>query len=126
MKKQASLRRKLLSWLIPLLLLLILVDSTILFKLAIDKLEKELDADLFASAKDVSKFLSNFGSAPKDIRLLENASHVFLKDEVDQILYSITDSQGQLLSGSKVLQSAKQIELDDSVDDKPERNHHYY
>lgn len=126
MHKQASLRRKLLSWLVPLLLLLIAVDSSLLFKLAIDKLEKELDADLFSSAKDVSQFLSNFGSAPKDIRLLENASHVFLKDEVDQILYSITDSQGHLLSGSKVLQSAKQIELDDSADDKPERNHHYY
>ncbi len=126
MKKQASLRRKLLSWLIPLLLLLILVDSTILFKLAIDKLEKELDADLFASAKDVSQFLSNFGSAPKDIRLLENASHVFLKDEVDKILYSISNSQGQLLSGSRALQNAKQIELDDSDDDKHHPAHYYY
>lgn len=126
MKKQASLRRKLLSWLIPLLLLLILVDSTILFKLAIDKLEKELDADLFTSAKDVSQFLSSFGSAPKDIRLLENASHVFLKDEVDNILYSISNSQGQLLSGSRALQNAKQIDLDDSDDDKPNPAHYYY
>lgn len=126
MKKQASLRRKLLSWLIPLLLLLILVDSTILFKLAIDKLEKELDADLFTSAKDVSQFLSSFGSAPKDIRLLENASHVFLKDEVDKILYSICNSQGQLLSGSRALQNAKQIDLGDSDDDKPNPAHYYY
>jgi two-component system, OmpR family, sensor histidine kinase TctE len=127
MKKQASLRRKLLSWLMPLLLLLILVDSSILFDLAIDKLEKELDADLFTSAKDVSQFLNNFGSAPKDIRLLENASHVFLKDEVDEILYSITDSQGHLLSGSNALQSATAIDIEDDDDgDKPSPDHYYY
>ena len=105
-KQQASLRSKLLSWLMPLLLLLILIDSTLLFKLAIGRLEKEIDADLFSSAQNVSQFLTIFGNAPKDIRLLENASHVFLNDEVDKILYSITDSHGQLLSGSKVLQTA--------------------
>ncbi|MBC7755714.1 MAG: sensor histidine kinase N-terminal domain-containing protein [Bdellovibrio sp.] len=111
-KKQASLRKKLLSWLMPLLLLLILIDSTLLFKLAIGKLEKEIDADLFSSAQNVSQFLINFGNAPKDIRLLENASHVFLKDEVDQILYSITDSQGLLLSGSQALQATTQVNND--------------
>ena len=128
MKKQASLRRKLLSWLAPLLLLLILVDSSLLSMLAIDKLEEELDADMFSSAKEVSQFLSNFGSAPKDIRLLENASHVFLKDEVDKILYSISDSQGTLLSGSQALLNAKQIELDDDDDDEnsPQPAHYYY
>ena len=131
MKKQASLRRKLLSWLVPLLLLLILVDSSLLFELAIDKLEKEIDVDLFKSAKDVSQFLNNFGSAPKDIRLLENASHVFLKDEVDKILYSISDSQGHLLSGSYALQSATAIDIDDDKDDdddgdNPSPDHYYY
>ena len=129
-KKQASIRKKLLSWLMPLLLLLILVDSSILFELAIDKLEKELDADLFTSAKDVSQFLNNFGSAPNDIRLLENASHVFLKDEVDKILYSISDSQGHLLTGSNALQSAKPIDDDDDDNeddgDKPSPDHYYY
>ncbi len=126
MKKQASLRRKLLSWLAPLLLLLILVDSTILFKLAVNKLEKELDADLFSSAKDVSQFLINFGSEPKDIHLLENASHVFLKDEVDKILYSISNSQGQLLSGSKALQSTKVNKQASGDSNKSEQNYYYY
>ena len=126
-KNQASLRRKLLTWLVPLLLLLILVDSTILFKLAIDKLEDELDADLFASAKDVSQFLTNFGSAPNDIHLLENASHVFLKDEIDKILYSITDKQGHLLSGNKALQTTNpdKRDGDDNVN-KLDASHYYY
>lgn len=106
MQKKASLRKKLLSWLIPLLLLLILVDSTILFRLAINKLENELDADLFRSTKDIAKFLSDFGNSPTDIQLLENASKIFLNDEVDKVLYSINDNHGQLLSGSKALQHA--------------------
>ena len=127
MQKQASLRKKLLSWLIPLLLLLILVDSSILFMLAIDKLEDELDADLFASAKDISKFLTNYGNAPNDILLLENASHVFLKDDVDKILYSITDNkQGHLLSGNKALQTAHPVALDDEDDNHARDASHYY
>jgi two-component system, OmpR family, sensor histidine kinase TctE len=124
MKKQASLRRKLLTWLVPLLLLLILVDSTILYRLAIGKLEKELDADLFNSTKDIALFLENFGNAPKDIHLLENASKIFLKDEVDEILYSISNNQGYLLSGSKVLQQAASKYLPNEKQAKA--NHYYY
>jgi two-component system, OmpR family, sensor histidine kinase TctE len=122
-KTQASIRRKLLSWLMPLLLLLILVDSTILFRLSINKLENELDADLFTSAKDVSRFLADFGSAPKDIHLLENTGKIFLKDEVDKIIYSITDSQGHLLSGSKALQRAAASNPSRKVTSK---DHYYY
>jgi two-component system, OmpR family, sensor histidine kinase TctE len=124
MKKQASLRRKLLTWLVPLLLLLILVDSTILYRLAIGKLEKELDADLFNSTKDIALFLEDFGNGPKDIHLLENASKIFLKDEVDEILYSISDNQGHLLSGSKVLQQAASLSLQDKK--KAKADHYYY
>ncbi len=105
-KTQPSLRRKLLSWLVPLLLLLILVDSTILFKLSINKLEKELDTDLLSSAKDISRFLADFGNTPTSIHSLDNATKYFLNDEIDKILYSITDQQGQLLSGNMALQRA--------------------
>jgi two-component system, OmpR family, sensor histidine kinase TctE len=128
-KKQASLRRKLLTWLVPLLLLLILVDSTILYRLAIGKLEKELDADLFNSAKDIALFLKDFGNAPKDIYLLENASKIFLKDEVDQILYSISDNQDHLLSGSKVLQQAASQYPTNKMqanEKQAKANHYYY
>ncbi len=124
MKNQASLRRKLLSWLAPLLLLLILVDSTILYRLAITKLEKELDADLFISTKNIAQFLTNFGNSPKDIHLLENTEKIFLKDEVDEIIYSISDSQGSLLSGSKVLQQAASLSL--PVKKQTNTDHYYY
>lgn len=106
LKKQSSLRKQILSWLIPLMLLLIAADSTILYRLAIYQLEKELDEDLFSSAKDVSKFLKEFGHKPADIKLLESASKIFLKDEVDEILYTIQDSTGKLISGSAALSIA--------------------
>ena len=122
-KKQASLRRKLLTWLVPLLLLLILIDSTILYRLAITKLEKELDADLFSSTKNIAQFLTDFGNSPSDILLLENASKIFLKDEVDEIIYSISDSQGRLLSGSKVLLEASRSY---SLNQKLTKANHYY
>lgn len=122
-KKQASLRKKLLNWLVPLLLLLILVDSTILYRLAITKLEKELDADLFSSTKNIAQFLTDFGNSPKDIHLLENANKIFLKDEVDEIIYSITDSQGRFLSGSKVLQQAA---ASSTPNEKQAKADHYY
>ena len=123
-KKQASLRRKLLTWLVPLLLLLILIDSTILYRLAITKLEKELDADLFSDTKDIAQFLTDFGNSPSDILLLENASKIFLKDEVDEIIYSISDSQGRLLSGSNVLLEASRSYPPNLKQAKA--NHYYY
>ena len=123
-KKQASLRRKLLTWLVPLLLLLILIDSTILYRLAITKLEIELDADLFSDTKDIAQFLTDFGSSPSDILLLENASKIFLKDEVDEIIYSISDSQGRLLSGSNVLLEASRSYPPNLKQAKA--NHYYY
>ena len=123
-KKQASLRRKLLTWLVPLLLLLILIDSTILYRLAITKLEKELDADLFSDTKDIAQFLTDLGNSPSDILLLENASKIFLKDEVDEIIYSISDSQGRLLSGSNVLLQASRSYPPNLKQAKA--NHYYY
>ena len=123
-KKQASLRRKLLTWLVPLLLLLILIDSTILYRLAITKLEKELDADLFTSTKNIAQFLTDFGNSPSDILLLENASKIFLKDEVDEIIYSISDSQGRLLSGSNVLLEASRSYPPNQK--QANANHDYY
>ena len=123
-KNQASLRRKLLTWLVPLLLLLILIDSTILYRLAITKLEIELDADLFSDTKDIAQFLTDFGSSPSDILLLENASKIFLKDEVDEIIYSISDSQGRLLSGSNVLLEASRSYPPNLKQAKA--NHYYY
>ena len=102
-RNQASLRKKILSWFMPLMLLLILVDSTILHGLAVNALEKELDADLFGSVDDISHYLRISGVGAKNFEILENDSRILLNDNVDKVLYSVTNENGVLLSGNKSL-----------------------
>jgi hypothetical protein len=85
-RNNASLRKKILSWLMPLMLLLILVDSSLLNRLAINALEKELDADLHSSLQDITSYLKQSGIDAIDFELLENASRILLNDNVDRIL----------------------------------------
>lgn len=102
-RNNASLRKKILSWLMPLMLLLILVDSSLLNRLAINALEKELDADLHSSSQDITSYLKHSGIDAIDFELLENASRILLNDNVDRILYSISNENGVLLSGNEKL-----------------------
>lgn len=101
-RNNASLRKKILSWLMPLMLLLILVDSSLLNRLAINALEKELDADLHSSSQDITSYLKQSGIDAIDFELLENASRILLNDNVDRILYSVSNENGVLLSGNKI------------------------
>lgn len=102
-RNNASLRKKILSWLMPLMLLLILVDSSLLNRLAINALEKELDADLHSSSQDITSYLKHSRIDAIDFELLENASRILLNDNVDRILYSISNENGVLLSGNEKL-----------------------
>ncbi len=102
-RTHASLQKKILSWLMPLMLLLIVIDSTLLHRLAVNALEKELDADLRSSVEGITNYLERSGVDAQDFELLENASRILLNDNVDTILYSVTNNNGLLLSGSKDL-----------------------
>lgn len=103
LREHPSLRKKILTWLMPLMLLLILVDSTLLNRLAIGALEKELDTDLYDSAKEIASYLNRTDLNPKDLEMLENFSRILLKDDVDTVIYSVKNSQGQLLNGNPQL-----------------------
>lgn len=98
--KQASLRTRILILLMPLMLLLIVVDSTILHRFALNTLEKELDADLHGSVTDISEYLDIYGLGAKNIEILENASRILLNDATDKVLYCISDGNNTLLGGN--------------------------
>ena len=102
-REHPSLRKKILTWLMPLMLLLILVDSTLLNRLAIGALEKELDADLYGSTKEIAAYLNRTNLNAKDFEMLENFSQILLKDDVDTVIYSVNNAQGQLLNGNPQL-----------------------
>jgi two-component system sensor histidine kinase TctE len=101
-----SLRKKILTWLMPLMLLLIFVDSSLLHRLAVHALEKQLDADLSGSAKAIAAYLNRSGIEAQDFEMLENASKILLNDEIDTVMYSVTDASGHLLSGNQYLAAA--------------------
>ena len=113
---QASLRKKILSWCMPLMLLLIVVDSSILNKLAVDALEKELDKDLYGKIDDIAFYLKSSGLSAKNFNVLVKANSILLNDDIDKVLYSVTDANGALLSGNRMLleKSASKITANNS------------
>lgn len=102
-RTQVSLRKKILSWFMPLMLLLIIADSTILHRLAVNALGKELDFELYDSVDDISDYLKVSGLDAQKFEVLENASRILLNDDVDKVVYTVTNENGTLLSGSKDL-----------------------
>lgn len=102
-RTQVSLRKKILSWFMPLMLLLIIADSTILHRLAVNELGKELDFELYDSVDDISDYLKVSGLDAQKFEVLENASRILLNDDVDKVVYTVTNENGTLLSGSKDL-----------------------
>ena len=80
-RTQVSLRKKILSWFMPLMLLLIIADSTILHRLAVNALGKELDFELYDSVDDISDYLKVSGLDAQKFEVLENASRILLNDE---------------------------------------------
>jgi two-component system sensor histidine kinase TctE len=110
-REHLSLRKKILTWLMPLMLLLILVDSTLLNRLAIGALEKELDADLYSSTKEMAAYLNHTNLDAKDFEMLENFSQILLKDEVDTVIYSVSNAQGKLLNGNPQLSQVSPSKL---------------
>ncbi len=106
-QKNISLRKKILTWLMPLMLLLILVDSTLLHSLAVNALEKELDKDLYSSATAIADYLKHTKIETKDFEMLENSSRILLNDDVDTVIFSVSSEQGQLLSGNPQLAEIK-------------------
>ena len=94
-----SLRKKILTWLMPLMLLLIVIDSTLLNNLALGALEKELDSTLYSSAKDIAEYLNYTNLDVKDFEMLDSFNRILLKDDLDNVIYSVCNDKGLLLGG---------------------------
>lgn len=117
-RTQASLRKKILSWFMPLMLLLIIADSTILHRLAVNALGKELDFELYDSVDDISDYLKVSGLGTKKLEVLENASRILLNDDVDKVVYTVTNENGTLLIGDKDLLEKSEHKIS-TINSKP-------
>ncbi len=102
-----SLRKKILRLLLPLMLLIVAIDSAVLHNLAIRGLQKELDADLLSVAKeifeDVAEFTHDTKKSINEYQPHAEINTYLLADDKDKKTYCITNEDGQFLNGDRDL-----------------------
>ena len=107
MAKSITLRKKILRFLLPLMLLLVVIDSAVLHNLAIRGLQKELDTDLLTTAKEISEDVTEFTEdTKKSINQYQPPAEInnyLLANNKDKMTYCITNLYGQFLNGDRSL-----------------------
>jgi len=99
MKKYSSLRKKLLRVLIPPLLILILLVSSILFRFAIVEQRDAFDNALYDSAYSIYQLLEKSEGSIEDLSLPKSEKQFILNDQSDVIFYNVVDTNGNVLNG---------------------------
>ncbi|MEO8419044.1 MAG: sensor histidine kinase N-terminal domain-containing protein [Methylophilaceae bacterium] len=98
-----SLRKKLLLWLLPPLLCLIVIDSSILYRVAMHFQRKAFDHALNDAAYDISQLINEPKDAGKRFQLRPEVRKIILSDQYDQMYYSIIDASGNVIGGDEAL-----------------------
>lgn len=109
MKEYQSLRKKLLLTLVPPLLLLIFVASSILFRFAVVEQRDAFDDALYDSAHSIYQLLTKSETSIEKFSLPKIEKQFILNDKSDVIFYNIVDTQGNILNGEKNLSLKPEI-----------------
>jgi two-component system sensor histidine kinase TctE len=99
MKKYSSLRKKLLRVLVPPLLILILLVSSILFRFAIVEQRDAFDNALYDSAYSIYQLLERSEGSIEDLSIPKSEKQFILNDQSDVIFYNVVDTNGNVLNG---------------------------
>jgi two-component system sensor histidine kinase TctE len=99
MKKYSSLRKKLLRVLVPPLLILILLVSSILFRFAIVEQRDAFDNSLYDSAYSIYQLLEKSEGSIEDLSIPKSEKQFILNDQSDVIFYNVVDTNGNVLNG---------------------------
>jgi len=102
-----SLRRKLLFSLLPALLVLITIDTTILYHVARRFVQQQFDGALYDSTRDILHVIKREGAGAHALNLPELVREVILSDPYDKVFYSISDAHGRVISGEPALRPAR-------------------
>lgn len=102
-----SLRKKLLLWLVVPLLILIAIDSTLLYRIATHFQREAFDHSLYDDAINISELIIESQSTQpesaetvrKQFHLRPEVRQAILSNQFDQMYYSIIDTQGQVIGG---------------------------
>jgi two-component system sensor histidine kinase TctE len=109
MKSRFSVRRQLLKWLLVPLLILIAVDSTILYRISLHFLRKAFDHALYETAYDVSQILTQDRLNSAQLELKPEVRGMLLSSQQDVMYYSVYDQQGHFMGGDRVLPYLKPL-----------------
>jgi len=86
MKKYQSLRKKLLVWLVPPLLILILLVSTILFRFAVVEQRNAFDNALYDSAYSIYQVINQPEASVQSFTLPKSQKQFILEDKTTPFL----------------------------------------
>lgn len=104
-ERHRSLRRTLLTWQLAPLLVMLIVGTAVVYRLALGFAEREYDHALYESAFDIMQLLRKSAEDSGQIHLPNSASQLILSDSDDENYFSISNAQGKLLIGDARLQS---------------------
>lgn len=99
-----SLRKKLLLWLSVPMLVLIAIDSSILYSIAKHFQRKTFDHELASTAYDVSQLIKESTDGEHKFFLNPDVRKILLSNQDDQMFYSIVDETDNVIGGDQVLQ----------------------
>lgn len=97
-----SIRRQLLKWLLIPLFLLILIDSTILYRIAMHFEKNAFDHSLVDTTHDVSQLINQSHPDQKP-ELNDETRRIILSDQFDKMYYNVRDMDGNFVGGDKEL-----------------------
>ena len=115
MKKYQSLRKKLLVWLVPPLLILILLVSSILFRFAVVEQRNAFDNALYDSAYSIYQVINQPEASVQSFTLPKSQKQFILEDKNDTVFYSVTDANGKLLNGDNDPHLNRKVEMENGV-----------
>ncbi len=127
--RRHSLRRTLLTWQLAPLLIMLIVGTAVVYRLALGFAEREYDHSLYESAFDIMQLLKKSAEDSGQIHLPNSASDLILADSEDEDFFSITNAQGEAIIGNTRLQPPlvkaklpnETIYYNSVVDEKPVR-----
>jgi two-component system sensor histidine kinase TctE len=117
MKKYQSLRKKLLLRLVPPLLVLILIVSTILFRFAVFEQRSAFDNALYDSAHSIYQLIDQSEASVQSFTLPKSQKQFILEDKSDSVFYSVLDSNDKLLNGDNDPNLNRPIQIDNNLAD---------
>src|ERR1017187_1215310 len=102
MNKTITLRKKLLTWLLLPMLILLLMSAAIMYSLAFRFVNYAYDYALVDSTHDISGQIVTIGGRAS-LDLPESARKIIVSDELDTIYFNVIDKDGTVIAGDHEL-----------------------